>query len=356
MRKLPIRKNQKIVFLIVAGLLIIGNSIVLYKSLNTPVYENAVESTNNFEYSAVIDYEVFLEPNILYNEESIQRDQLYITDFIDYINTTLKFNFIGEREAKISGNYDITAVIEGYEVREELERTIWKKEYVLKENKAFNVESDSFGVLEPITIDLNEYSENVDQIKEEVRINSLLKLTIFWNIDIDVENEYGKINKVLTPTMVIPLKETYFEITGDLAIEETGSIDKMTQVEVTYNKYLFILYYFIIIFSASSIVVLYFFTKEKPKLEDFDKKQKEIFRKHGNRLVALNNEVDKPSDGYGQVKSIDDLVRIADEIGQPIMYKYCEDRRKISSFFVMNENKIFFYNLKKTTEDKKQVI
>ncbi len=70
-----------------------------------------------------------------------------------------------------------------------------------------------------------------------------------------------------------------------------------------------------------------------------------IFKKHGNRLVALKINIE-PAEQYINVRDIEDLVRIADEINKPIMYKYSSTPQEITRFYIIEENTLYLFDLK----------
>ena len=47
-----------------------------------------------------------------------------------------------------------------------------------------------------------------------------------------------------------------------------------------------------------------------------------------------------------EVFSIDDLVRIADEIGKLIVYRYSEDKNEIQRFYVLNDMEVYYLDIK----------
>lgn len=102
-------------------------------------------------------------------------------------------------------------------------------------------------------------------------------------------------------------------------------------------------YGLIIGISALVIIFLVFFTQAAPKKDPLEIELNKIFKKHGDRLVALSSNVDISN--AMQVRSIDDLVRLADEVNRPILYKYSEDYRDINKFFVTNDDEVYVFYL-----------
>ena len=82
------------------------------------------------------------------------------------------------------------------------------------------------------------------------------------------------------------------------------------------------------------------------------KQLSKIFKSHGTRLVAINNEIGTTFGMYYKVKSIEDLVRIADELGRPILYRYSTDPKEITKFYIHDDKSMFSFNLKDMLAEK----
>lgn len=59
--------------------------------------------------------------------------------------------------------------------------------------------------------------------------------------------------------------------------------------------------------------------------------------------MALKSSLDT-SNGI-VVRSIEDLVRLADELNRPILYKYSEDSKEIDRFFVTFNDELYVFEL-----------
>ena len=85
-----------------------------------------------------------------------------------------------------------------------------------------------------------------------------------------------------------------------------------------------------------SLLFLLFFTRGTEP-DAHEKLLNQIFKKHGDRMVALISEVSRSYEFQYEVKSIEDLVRISDEVEKPVLYQYQDDRNGICRFYVLLE-------------------
>jgi len=61
--------------------------------------------------------------------------------------------------------------------------------------------------------------------------------------------------------------------------------------------------------------------------------------------VALNTEIAAKGEVH-EVKSIDDLIRVSDEIEKPVMYRYNKNVRDINRFYVFDDNFVYIFKVK----------
>lgn len=90
------------------------------------------------------------------------------------------------------------------------------------------------------------------------------------------------------------------------------------------------------------------FGTQKAEVDPIVKELKKIFKNHGTRLVALDSDTIAPDEHLSKVHSIDDLVRISDELGKPIVYKHSNDYKENTRFWVFDENRYYVFDLKES--------
>lgn len=343
--KINMHKRLKIILLIMNLVVLLATSVFLYREYTIPQYTEEKASLYTYNNKAGINYNVFLRPNVLYEEESLGEGQTYITEFIDHIQASFYYDFSGEREADVKGSYEILAEIEAYSGQAETYKTIWKKGYILSPKKDFQDRNKAASIKKDITLDIHAYNDFAKSVIEASKISSSVKLTAFMNVHVEANTDKGAVSEQLSSNMVIPLNTNHFEISGNLVNEKPGSIQETIQVQLPVDKKRVTLYGGIIGLLFILLILLSFFTKGAEKKSSLEKKLKQIFKKHGDRLVALNSEVTVGTGYYSEVKSIEGLVRIADELGKPIMYKYSSNLEEISKFYVLDEDKVFLLDM-----------
>lgn len=348
--KLRINKKMRVSLLIIVPILLLTASIFLYREYKIPKFKEEKVPIYTYNNSTNINYKVFLKPNILYDQSSLSEGNIYITEFVDYIKTSYNYEFNGEREADIKGYYEIVGEIEGYTGEEETYKTIWKKRFVLLPKKNFNNKSKNIKIEESIPIQLDKYNAFTKQVIENSKINSNVKLLVFMNINMKANTGKGIIEEKMTPMITIPLNTGYFEILGNLSQKKLGSIEENRKVQLPIDKAKVTIFGIVSIIFLIVLIFLIVFTQNKVIVDPLERKLIKIFKKHGDRLVALNNELAVTCERESEVRSIDDLVRIADEISQPIMYRHSPSYKEIKKLYVLDEGKLYTLDLKSSIE------
>jgi len=333
-----IRKGLIFIFAITALLF----SYLIYNEAYNPGFEEQKISVYNYSNKGLINYSVYLKPNNLYKNNKLAEGKLYITEFVDYLESNIKYEFTGDRANDVKANYSITAKVQGFTVESEKIINIWEKDFLVVPDKTINSFEDKISINERVKLNLNEYNTFVKEIKEASKINCQTVLTLSMNVNLNGSTEKGTFEESISPSLIIPLDVAMFEITGN-NIDQPGAIEETIQAQLPLNKNLVIIFGIILAFLIIAIIILIFFTQAAPDKDPLEKELNKIFKKHGDRLVALNSDIDinKPI----IVKSIDDLIKIADEAGKPILYKYSDNYKEIDKFCVTNNYEMFILEL-----------
>lgn len=350
-KRLLVNRWVKIGFTILLSIVIL---IMGYMILSTQKYHKFTQqkyTLYSYDNSAKVNYEVFLIPNQLYSEKSLKEGKVYITSFVDYLDTNFTYEYNSEIAGKVNGKYNVSAVLEGYLEDEKGSKTLWKKEYELLPEKNFNGNDKIVTVQSKIPVNIKEYNAFVEKISEATGFNCNTRLTIMWNTEIEVKTDKKTINEKLTPTIEIPLNTKYFEIKGNLTDEKKGTAEETRKViSSTYNKKISI-YGTVAGLCVVMLLFLIFLTTKMPELNLISKRRNKIFKEHGSRMVASYNDFADFKANIIEVFSIDDLVRIADDIGRPILYKNSGKTDEINNFYVIDEGNIYMLDIRKGIEE-----
>lgn len=344
--KIKINKKLKIGLMAILVVLVGIISFLLYKKFKYPNFEEQKISLYKYNNKSTVNYEVFLKPNILYQKPSLGEGEIYISEFVDHIKTNFNYEFSGDKETAIQGDYSIVAKVSGSIKGEDKEDIIiWQKDFFILPKNKFKIKDKTLEIKEEVSLKLEEYNEFAKAVTEASKVNSSINLNLVMKINIEGSTDKGVIEETISPSITIPLNSSMFQISGNMNIDKPGSIEETKQVQLPIDKKQVIIYGVIIGILLIILILLIFFTKEAAIKDPLEKKLKVIFKKHGDRLVALNSDPITTNINLNQVKSIDDLVRIADEIGKPILYKYSQDYKDINKFYLINEDQTYVLEL-----------
>jgi hypothetical protein len=345
-KRLKIDKILRIILIVAVVLIFCVLSFLLYKEANVPKIEEKVVKLYSYMHKSSTDYKVYLKPNSLYSSTSLGEGQYYITNYVDEIQSTFNYEFKGERPAYIEGYYDISAVVEGYTMADKKKVSIWKKKFTLVPKTEFAVNDDIFSLTEDVNIKLSEYHDFAEAIVEESKVQTPLQLNVYMDVNLRADTDKGLVEVKMTPEITIPLADKYFMIAESDEKEMPGSIEGTQKVQLPPDKQKVRIY--ICALSALVIIILglALFT-EAIRKDLFDIKLNKIFKQHGARLVALSSDLPMASlDNCSIVRNIEDLVRVADELGRPIMYEHSEDYRDMVRFYVLDDKRTYIYVLR----------
>ncbi|MFT9495127.1 DUF5305 family protein [Anaerosolibacter sp.] len=361
--RIRLHRYVRLTVTILSVLFITTASFMLYRELKVPSLAEEKAVLYSYKHKTDAKYRVFLKPNILYDANSLVEGQLYLTKFVDYIRTYFQYEFTGETDAEIFGDYAVVAAVEGYIEEKEKIKTIWKKEFTLIPKTDFKTKDRKITIDKEVSIRLEEYNIFATQVSETSKANVPVKLSLLMNINIKADTGKEIMEERLTPALIIPLNTNYFEIVKGGMEEKPGAIEETKQVPQPPNKNLIILYSTAIVTFATGLIYLVFFTSIAPPIDPLVKQLNCIFKKYGSRLVALNSELALICETYSKVRSIDDLVRIADELGRPIMYQYHSNPKDITQFYIMGDTLMYIFDIRdglnmgegaESTKDNKQ--
>ena len=158
--------------------------------------------------------------------------------------------------------------------------------------------------------------------------------------------EKGSADVKMTPAIAIPLDTRYFMISESDEKEVPGSIEETQKVQIPPDKLKIKIYACGLAAVVIMILGLALFA-EPIRRSAFLIKLDKIFKQHGSRLVTLSSELLAVSlDNCSIVRSIEDLVRVSDELGRPIMYEYSENYREMVHFYVLDDKRTYLYILR----------
>jgi len=346
--KREIGRNFKIALIGILVVLIGALSWGIFFSIQNPGIKEEKIVLYRCTHQADATYNVTFKPNNLYDTSTMGEGQVYLAPLIDKINASFNYQFKGDRKADLKGDYEIIGIVEGYQGEKETYKTLWTKRYVLQPKTSFSEKNNALTISEQIPIDFNAYHAFTDNLAKDLNISFNSKLTLMMNIHVQVATDQGPLEKTISPGLIVPLNTPYLEISKIQTGEKPGAIQRTEKTKANVNWKIVMECGIVLAIVVAGLIYLVFFISGTASQNSEEKKLLEIFKKHGSRMVALSAGITESGVHQYWVKSIDDLIKLSDETGRPIIYEYQENISAITRFCIVDQESLYYWN---TRED-----
>ncbi|NMA03965.1 MAG: DUF5305 domain-containing protein [Clostridiales bacterium] len=345
--RLKINKKIKVVLIVLMVIAIGICSSQIYRELKIPKFAERKDPVYTYDNKSFMNYEVFLKPNRLYDKASQGEGEVYITEYVDFIKAKLNHEYKGDKSAAISGDYSIAIRAKGFISERDKITDVWEKSFPIIEHEKFEAHGDVFNINKEIDIELDEYNEFVREIIETSKIKCETALDIIMDVNLKANVAEGEVEETISSDLVIPLNVLMFNIGGNNEVKKSGSIERTEEIQLPPDKNKNIKYGVTAGILLLGLIYLIFFTVPAVAKDPLKKELDRIFRKYGERLVALDNDFEHTGDNVKMVKAMEDLIRIADELEKPVFYKYSDDYKEIGKFYVINQSDTYAWDIQK---------
>lgn len=334
-------KKKKIVIIIVLSILVTLFTILSTVRMFSPKEVETEDITYEYNFTGGLDYEVYLKPNNIYDENPLESNRQYILQLTDYINITCKLDFNATESSKITYNYVVYPSIEAITGSDENEDILWKKNYPVISSRRKQLVNNKFAVNDQVELYLDEYLAFVDEVYNDLEINSNDNLVLNFEGTVLIEYNGNIISEKFSQRVHIPLTQKLYRIQNDDNFEIGDSVIESNIESIKVNL-------LAIVGLVISIVLLVISVKLINVLPPLNRKEiifKRILNEHSERLVKLTSFTYDIHELIF-VNEFKDLLKIADEISQPIFY--CEIKRnevRTIQFLVFDVGKNYSFSL-----------
>ncbi|NLB88406.1 MAG: DUF5305 domain-containing protein, partial [Syntrophomonadaceae bacterium] len=321
--KIYLPRKVRLALIIFSALLLIAcGAGLVSKWLTNNEMETEEIPVYQYQQQAVVDYKVNLLPNSFFQEASLSSEQpAYLMSLTDSIDTILNYSFTAQKNLEYEGQYSITGTVKAYaRLDKDREVVVWQKDYIYLPDTSFSGNDKIINLTNNVNIPLQSYVQELKQFEETTRFSSSrADIEINYVINLKGSNEHGNIEEKLNPTMVIPLKGSMFMVGGKLKDSQDGAIT-VTQTKPVENQMEGMAGNIVIgLLGLLMLGIVAIFTVNAPEPTPQEKLLKELFRRHGERIVTLYQ---MPVTSFDVIKidNFEDMVKIADEIEKIIFY------------------------------------
>lgn len=285
-----------------------------YTAYRLPIEVTHDVTAFTYTHSGDFYYAVCLKPNSLYETTTIGEGKTYFRKITERIDTVFAYEFSCDRDAEITGEYDVTACVSSADE--------WEKCFVLVPRTTFASSGISASFTDSLQIDPAYYDGVLSDISDEIGARSQNpELTIRYNIHTVARTDVGDVDESLTPSLVIPLNKNAFTIENNTG-EKTGSIKTrktiFKQNVADRRRYSTAAAILILIL----LIVFAFQTSDtQVTLSEAEKEIISARKKYGDWIADAMDVPIESGQSAIVMRSLDDLVKIAEELGKPIIQK-----------------------------------
>jgi hypothetical protein len=331
-------KTMMAVLCLILALLFSG---MAYYELKVPKYEEQEKVYYTYQSSCNISYRVFLKPNLMFDRTFLGEGRNYVYKYIDYVDVRFVYQFEGSDHANLKTNYKITGYLEGLHGKEN--EVLWSKEYALSPLKTEEETNKNKRIDIKVPLTLDHYQNIKETIFTESEINSPVVLRVVFDVHTLAETAKGTLEDSLSPYIIIPVGERVFKIEGEpKASGKDTQIEKIRIIKPVNTRMVAVLFSLSFVFLALAVLTIDFI-RATPPLDDFERAIARIFKEYGERLAGIEHAVPYQRANIISINSIEDMIKIADEVDQPVFYYKVDSptERKIE-FFVFDQNRIYY--------------
>lgn len=335
-------QRKKIFVYIFISIVIFITSFLLFKKSMSNYSQDMV----NYVENSSIDYKVYLKKNNYFDSPFLEKNKVYITSLIDYIDIDFSYNL--KFDSKRSGRY--VYYIKGIMSANvsNTDKDYWQKNYnILKLTEETYDNVDNINLNKNIKIDYVKYNKLLLKFKEEFKLTMDGSFKAVLCIDNYIKSSDGsELLKTTVTDLEIPLTKATIEV--PIKVNEINNSSKLYG-DLVYNNstfnnilkissiVLFVLGLLLISYSVFKLV------RSFEKLSSYNKELKKILKTYDGIIVNVKSVPNYSLTKVINVNSFSELLDAHSEIRQPITF-FEKDKKAI--FTLINNNVMWKYVLK----------
>ena len=336
------RKVRRLLILVFSCLAVLAAGLSV-RGLIFPRYEKITEKTLEVQSEAVVSYNVHIKDNPVFKEDTLSEGGYYIKPFTDYIDVTCMLSTSSDKPADIEATTSIDVILVSQLGTDDEAEVIWEKveEYAPEETSESG--DGNIEIERSVQLDFTQYDSLINELIDDYELITDYYIKVLFNVSVRAAYNNETVEKPLCAELVIPFNNQIYSISGDGEVSEVLVIEKQTEQKQGFDFNELILFTALFISFILVVLLLIFKTKPLAKQDDYTIEVAKIFKKYGNRMAGLSEALAYQSSIMISIDKMEDMVKIADEIGQTIFYFQVEDEteRKIE-FFIFDESRIFY--------------
>lgn len=322
------------VFLTVIFLLVLFCSHILNPT--------STKKTTFSTYRNNINYQVFLKNNNFISKSSLGMNQAYIASMVDFIHISFQQTATFQKTTSFRYDYTIYAKLSAVYHTETGDEEIWSQVYPLKVQDAQTATEKSISISDRVAISYWDYQAIVNNFKNTYHLKVDATLDIMMDVNYKYQNQDTKSSNLL---LSIPMDQEVFKITTDYEKE-----DSVIQTEEISNMAIpiFVVVIFLVIIGLIDFLCCFLlFVKllQLYSITEYERMKQKIKKDYGSIIVDVDNAIDFSKFTIFEIKTMDELVDLEEELRIPILF-YEKKKARICYFVIIKDHYMYRFTLK----------
>jgi len=346
-KKIAVNKKLK-KFLYIFGFILLIVGIVITAIKVMPHEEEKDISLYSYNITSDSHYKVYLLNNSVFDKEYLDEGLLYPDILTNFINIDFKSEAILTKQVMLSGEYSISAVIEGYQSGGEEKKKIYEKIYPIDTKTIQAEQTDHMTMTGSVKIKPSEYRQYAEQIEYILGGATAKDFYILFKGKFNLDSE----EKEFSYKISVPIgNEKFYEIKKDEPAVDKGDITEKSTEKVHQEIKSYIIYPLIALLGLILLIFVKFFTKNITGQELWVAKIMNIMHKYGSRMVCVEEIPSQNEKTLLKVKDIIDLLSLSEELREPVLYSIDESGLpKDGKFYILSKEYVYIFNLDITVQ------
>lgn len=332
--------KYSLLILLALGIFFCAFSVVQY-CINRP---SEIKKVVDYEYSNQVlpSYKVNIKENSVFESRTLEEDLEYTKKLLESISVSFEDRFDASSNSNIDYSYNIVGKVTGYKGTGDKKKVYWTKRYPYVEKNNEKKDGKKIQFQDGVVITLDEYESFVNQARVETGYELNAELNVELEGYMRIDSEYGQKEGPIHGSITIPLNLDSFTITKSQGEPQKEKIDRKEKIILPFN-YIKIAGYIIgILVMAIGILFVRKYAEEPTEQDKIYKKVKKIWQEYGSRIVKVQEMNRSDIETSYELNSIEDLIKISDELQQPIYYTEKKEK-EVEWFHFRVQNKPIEY-------------
>lgn len=341
-KRIFIPKNIKLATIGIIALLVLFSTVNAFSLSQGPSTETKTNIILTYSQNGNYNYRAYLKNNTIYEgkEYLSPNEGILFRKLVNNINGSFSYTFQISNNSDITGSYSFTA---------QLKTSQWTKTYNLVQTTTFNANNARrYSFTENFPIDYLYYESIITQINNETGVTAQNPVLIIkCNLQLNADTGEEIITQSFNPSIEVSLRRDTIDISETLSLRTSESKTEQETIKLEENteeKNIWILN--TLAFLSLGIIVFFVTKTEKTTLSKVEKKFRNIKKKYKEYIIELKKPLTTDGADLIYVKTMDDLIRLSEEMGKPILfYDHSKDSKERYGFFVIEEYNHYIFEL-----------